>query len=194
MFPGTVLLPIGCLIAGWTSQAHIHWIAPDIVSLVLLRLCPPDGSNRVSRLLERAWFSVSSVFRPTSWMPLRFMPLLVFLLLWFHCTHLDLVFSTGCRYLPAITSRFRISSICSIDVQCTWIREGWHCPCSRSNRDRLSCVRLYFCCLYYCPHRLDLQTLDILVLWGADTNEESTCARGRDLNFNQWWSISSDIR
>ncbi|OAX35714.1 MFS general substrate transporter [Rhizopogon vinicolor AM-OR11-026] len=30
MFPGTVLLPIGCLITGWSSQAHTHWIAPDI--------------------------------------------------------------------------------------------------------------------------------------------------------------------
>ncbi|OJA20119.1 hypothetical protein AZE42_04090 [Rhizopogon vesiculosus] len=30
MFPGTVLLPIGCLITGWSSQAHTHWIVPDI--------------------------------------------------------------------------------------------------------------------------------------------------------------------
>ncbi|KAJ8585549.1 MFS general substrate transporter [Rhizopogon salebrosus TDB-379] len=30
MFPATVLLPIGCLIAGWASQAHTHWIVPDI--------------------------------------------------------------------------------------------------------------------------------------------------------------------
>ena len=75
MFIGTVLLPIGCLIAGWTSQAYIHWIAPDIVSLVLLRLYLLDGSNRVSRLLELGLFSVSSVFRPMLWMPLRFMPL-----------------------------------------------------------------------------------------------------------------------
>ncbi|KAF9221257.1 MFS general substrate transporter [Gyrodon lividus] len=30
MFPGTFLLPIGCLITGWTVQAHTHWIAPDI--------------------------------------------------------------------------------------------------------------------------------------------------------------------
>ncbi|KAG1814356.1 major facilitator superfamily domain-containing protein [Suillus subaureus] len=30
MVPGSVLLPIGCLIAGWTSEAHVHWIAPDI--------------------------------------------------------------------------------------------------------------------------------------------------------------------
>ncbi|KAG2753484.1 MFS general substrate transporter [Suillus brevipes Sb2] len=30
MVPGSVLLPIGCLIVGWTSEAHTHWIAPDI--------------------------------------------------------------------------------------------------------------------------------------------------------------------
>ncbi|KAG0701996.1 major facilitator superfamily domain-containing protein [Suillus ampliporus] len=30
MFLGTVLLPIGCLIAGWAAQAHTLWIVPDI--------------------------------------------------------------------------------------------------------------------------------------------------------------------
>jgi multidrug resistance protein len=30
MVPGSLLLPIGCLIVGWTSEAHTHWIAPDI--------------------------------------------------------------------------------------------------------------------------------------------------------------------
>ncbi|KAG2137918.1 MFS polyamine transporter [Suillus clintonianus] len=30
MIPGSVILPIGCLIVGWTTQAHTHWIAPDI--------------------------------------------------------------------------------------------------------------------------------------------------------------------
>ncbi|KAG0698144.1 MFS polyamine transporter [Suillus ampliporus] len=30
MILGTLLLPIGCLITGWTAQAHTHWIAPDI--------------------------------------------------------------------------------------------------------------------------------------------------------------------
>ncbi|KIK98117.1 hypothetical protein PAXRUDRAFT_824246 [Paxillus rubicundulus Ve08.2h10] len=30
MFPATIILPIGCLITGWTVQAHTHWIAPDI--------------------------------------------------------------------------------------------------------------------------------------------------------------------
>ncbi|KAG1746143.1 MFS polyamine transporter [Suillus lakei] len=30
MFVGTILLPIGCLTAGWTTEAHTHWIAPDI--------------------------------------------------------------------------------------------------------------------------------------------------------------------
>ncbi|EIW85582.1 MFS polyamine transporter [Coniophora puteana RWD-64-598 SS2] len=27
---GTVMLPIGLLITGWTTQAQVHWIAPDI--------------------------------------------------------------------------------------------------------------------------------------------------------------------
>ncbi|KAH9936238.1 MFS polyamine transporter [Fomitopsis serialis] len=30
MVPGTLLLPIGLLITGWTAQAHTHWIGPDI--------------------------------------------------------------------------------------------------------------------------------------------------------------------
>ncbi|KAG1727551.1 MFS polyamine transporter [Suillus paluster] len=35
MFPGTLLLPIGCLIAGWTAQARTHWIFPDIGILLV---------------------------------------------------------------------------------------------------------------------------------------------------------------
>lgn len=35
MVPGSLLLPIGCLIVSWTSEAHTHWIASDIgVALV----------------------------------------------------------------------------------------------------------------------------------------------------------------
>ncbi|TFY63511.1 hypothetical protein EVJ58_g3220 [Rhodofomes roseus] len=30
MVPGTILLPIGLFITGWTAQNHTHWIAPDI--------------------------------------------------------------------------------------------------------------------------------------------------------------------
>ncbi|TBU32694.1 MFS polyamine transporter [Dichomitus squalens] len=30
MIPGTILLPIGLLITGWTARADVHWIAPDI--------------------------------------------------------------------------------------------------------------------------------------------------------------------
>ncbi|TCD61996.1 hypothetical protein EIP91_007636 [Steccherinum ochraceum] len=30
MVPGSILLPIGLLISGWTARASIHWIAPDI--------------------------------------------------------------------------------------------------------------------------------------------------------------------
>jgi hypothetical protein len=30
--PGTILLPIGLLISGWTIQERVFWLVPDIVS------------------------------------------------------------------------------------------------------------------------------------------------------------------
>ena len=30
--PGTILLPIGLLITGWTTQSRVFWLAPDVVS------------------------------------------------------------------------------------------------------------------------------------------------------------------
>ena len=33
MIPGTIILPIGLFLSGWASQAKVHWIATDIVSL-----------------------------------------------------------------------------------------------------------------------------------------------------------------
>lgn len=30
MVPGTMLTPIGLLITGWSVQARVHWIVPDI--------------------------------------------------------------------------------------------------------------------------------------------------------------------
>jgi hypothetical protein len=30
--PGTILLPIGLLIAGWATQERVFWLVPDIVS------------------------------------------------------------------------------------------------------------------------------------------------------------------
>ncbi|KAL6301413.1 MFS polyamine transporter [Sparassis latifolia] len=32
VMPGTLLLPIGLLIAGWGAEKHVHWILPDIAS------------------------------------------------------------------------------------------------------------------------------------------------------------------
>ncbi|KAK7048763.1 MFS polyamine transporter [Favolaschia claudopus] len=36
MFPGVFALPIGLFIVGWTVQAKVHWIVPDIVREFLL--------------------------------------------------------------------------------------------------------------------------------------------------------------
>jgi hypothetical protein len=30
--PGSIFLPIGLLITGWTAQNHAFWLVPDIVS------------------------------------------------------------------------------------------------------------------------------------------------------------------
>ena len=30
--PGTILLPIGLLITGWSTQERVFWLVPDIVS------------------------------------------------------------------------------------------------------------------------------------------------------------------
>lgn len=30
MVPGTIFLPIGLFLTGWTARADIHWIVPDI--------------------------------------------------------------------------------------------------------------------------------------------------------------------
>ncbi|KAG0708662.1 MFS polyamine transporter [Suillus ampliporus] len=35
MVPGSFLLPIGCLVAGWTTEKHTHWIGPDIGSMLV---------------------------------------------------------------------------------------------------------------------------------------------------------------
>lgn len=32
MIPGTIVTPFGLLLAGWSAQNHLHWIATDIVS------------------------------------------------------------------------------------------------------------------------------------------------------------------
>ena len=38
LIPGTLCMPIGLFIAGWTAEAHTHWIAVDIVRVIYLSL------------------------------------------------------------------------------------------------------------------------------------------------------------
>jgi hypothetical protein len=32
MIPGSIFLPLGVLLAGWSAEHRLHWIATDIVS------------------------------------------------------------------------------------------------------------------------------------------------------------------
>ena len=40
MIPGTVLLPIGLLLTGWSAHNKLHWIAADIVCLIPRSVMP----------------------------------------------------------------------------------------------------------------------------------------------------------
>ena len=42
--PGSILLPAGMLISGWTAQNRVFWLVPDVVSDMNCTLC--DGSKR----------------------------------------------------------------------------------------------------------------------------------------------------
>jgi hypothetical protein len=43
--PGTIFLPAGMLITGWTAQNRVFWLVPDVVSDMNYTLC--DGSKRL---------------------------------------------------------------------------------------------------------------------------------------------------
>jgi hypothetical protein len=49
--PGTVLLPIGLLIAGWATQERVFWLVPDIVS-DLNRVLLPEVLRDIYRALR----------------------------------------------------------------------------------------------------------------------------------------------
>ena len=49
--PGTVLLPIGLLIAGWATQERVFWLVPDIVS-DLDRVLLPEVLRNIYRALR----------------------------------------------------------------------------------------------------------------------------------------------
>ena len=49
--PGTVLLPIGLLIAGWATQERVFWLVPDIVS-DLDRVLLPEVLRSIYRALR----------------------------------------------------------------------------------------------------------------------------------------------
>jgi len=53
MFVGTLVLPIGLLITGWTVKAHMHWIVPDVVSVCNPKISDPTefwGEMKIGHL------------------------------------------------------------------------------------------------------------------------------------------------
>jgi hypothetical protein len=50
MVPGTICLPIGLLIAGWSVEYKVFWAVPDIVSNCI-DLVPSGGAKLFDREL-----------------------------------------------------------------------------------------------------------------------------------------------
>ncbi|KAG2049913.1 hypothetical protein BDR06DRAFT_1067248 [Suillus hirtellus] len=126
MVPGSLLLPIGCLIVGRTSEAHTHWIAVDIVGFILLSL-----------------FSLLMVFERC---------IQTYIL---ECFQLHAAFAIAAVAFSRSLAGFGFP----LFAPAMYDAFGFgNCFCSCGNRLRLS------------------RALDTLVLRGADTEQQSTCA------------------
>lgn len=55
MVPGTIFLPIGLLLNGWSAQNHVFWLVPDIVSS--LCHCLPFFRNDTNACLRETFSS-----------------------------------------------------------------------------------------------------------------------------------------
>jgi hypothetical protein len=67
--PATIFLPIGLLITGWTTQNHVFWLVPDIVSdvtcVLLVGVLRGIYTGRALRLLGLAQLWQSKASRHT---------------------------------------------------------------------------------------------------------------------------------
>lgn len=107
MLPGTICLPIGLFLTGWTARADVHWIVPDIVSNTPVALLTNAHANLGHRLRRR---------RHDPQLP----------------GHPDLrhrrVHATRCvrarrRYFPAVVRRVRVPVVCAGDVRFARLRK-----------------------------------------------------------------------
>jgi len=82
MVPGSILVPFGLLLSGWSVEKGLHWISTDIVSVqnspsLHWRNECSSINIREWRVLEQGLYSLSNQFKCTLWIHLHFIPHLV---------------------------------------------------------------------------------------------------------------------
>jgi hypothetical protein len=130
--PGTIFLPIGLLITGWTTQSHIFWLVPDIVSDDLRAFSgSAEGHSHWQGIVFVGAGSIVVVQSVQAYLIDAFT---------LHAasgvisasslssvlrayTSSDYHSSCGC-YVLALFGRLRISVVCPGDVQCAGLRQG----------------------------------------------------------------------
>jgi hypothetical protein len=137
MVPGTIILPIGLFIAGWASQAKVHWIVTDIVSLGLNPRvtfnsdCPfYFTGHRVSRRGDDPRVPIHADIRRgcvhtarcIRYIP-RFHPFLSL-----NANGTFGISSSGSRIMFARSRWVRLPAFRHPNVQQAWLREGRHRP------------------------------------------------------------------
>lgn len=155
MFPGTILLPIGLFLAGWSAQAHLHWIATDIVRLKILTF--DIQIQKILIILKKQflgfsgdsvdWFSTDPSFPSNAdlyhrclYIACRFR-FTTHTLLFIYAFLIFFLYSTCSNGMSAVTNRLWISSFRSSHVRKTWIWEGRYDSCLSGYRIRVPRVR-----------------------------------------------------
>ncbi len=125
MIPGSILTPVGLLLAGWSAQNHLHWAVTDLVYFPKSCSWTTNADSAQGNLVRWCWNDLELPIHPG----VRFG----------HVHSPRCVRPSGCL-LPAVYCWFWIPFVCARHVCKAGIWEGYlHTGC-RIYRSRLSCV------------------------------------------------------
>lgn len=154
MVPGTIFLPIGLLLNGWTAQNHVFWLVPDIVSTpshhrrffhCLLTFITGNRLHRrrddpqlpVHPDVRHRRLHITCCIRFGSISLLYFydeLPVLMAILT---------VNSSSCGVFPSLPCRVWFSALRARDVQSLGVRKGRYYSCGVRYSRWVSCVSLH---------------------------------------------------
>ena len=151
MIPASILLPIGLFLAGWSAENKLHWIATDIVRLILIFIgrdsknifrgfffsgncvyrCWDDCGFPIYSNICHRWLYIACCFRSD-----HLFFLIIHILIWNRYN----VYSTCCDYMSAVNGWLWLPSVRSSHVRQTWIWDRMYGSCMPSYSIRMPCV------------------------------------------------------